>query len=81
MESLNEPSSTEFDVSNRKCFLDHDGIVYKERSGNEREDRLFAPKSMRKHILYCFHETPFAGHQGRGRTYDLIKRQFYWPGL
>ena len=36
---------------------------------------------MREHILYCFHETPFAGHQGRGRTYGLIKRQFYWPGL
>ena len=38
MKSLNEPSSTEFNVSNCKYFLDHDGIVYKERSGNERED-------------------------------------------
>ena len=81
MKSLSDPSSTEFVVGNCKYFLDHDGIVYKERSGNEREDRLYAPKSMREHILYCFHETPFAGHQGRGRTYDLIKRQFYWPGL
>jgi len=76
MKSLNEPS-TEFNVSNCKYLLDHDGIVFKERSGNEREVRFFAPKSMRDHILYCFHETPFAGHQGRGRTYDLIKRQFY----
>jgi len=81
MKSLSDPSSTEFVAANYKYFLDHDGIVYKERSGNEREDRLYAPKSMREHILYCFHETPFAGHQGRGPTYDLIKRQFHWPGL
>jgi len=31
MKSLNEPFSTEFDVSNCKYFLDHDGIVYEER--------------------------------------------------
>ncbi len=32
-------------------------------------------------ILYECHDSPSAGHSGIRKTYALVRRKFYWPGL
>ena len=38
-------------------------------------------KDIRRQILYECHDSPSAGHPGIRKTYALVRRQFYWPGL
>ena len=38
-------------------------------------------KDIRRQILYECHDSPSAGHSGIRKTYALVRRQFYWPGL
>ncbi|GFV47652.1 transposon Ty3-I Gag-Pol polyprotein [Trichonephila clavipes] len=38
------------------------------------------PKHLRADILRHFHDAPTAGHLGFAKTYDRIRKRFYWPG-
>ncbi|UYV63721.1 hypothetical protein LAZ67_2005419, partial [Cordylochernes scorpioides] len=42
---------------------------------------LVVPKSLRLEVLRSLHDSPTAGHLGFAKTYDRIRRRFYWPGL
>ncbi|UYV76681.1 hypothetical protein LAZ67_14001729 [Cordylochernes scorpioides] len=42
---------------------------------------LVVPKSLRLEVLRLFHDALTAGHLGFAKTYDRIRRRFYWPGL
>ncbi|GFU01224.1 retrovirus-related Pol polyprotein from transposon 17.6 [Trichonephila clavipes] len=39
------------------------------------------PKDLRADILRHFHDAPTAGHLGFAKTYDRIRKRFYWPGM
>ena len=39
------------------------------------------PKHLRSTVLHELHDAPTAGHLGVSRTYDRVRRRFYWPGL
>ncbi|GFV13248.1 transposon Tf2-9 polyprotein [Trichonephila clavipes] len=39
------------------------------------------PKHLRAGILRHFHDAPTAGHLGFAKTYDRIRKRFYWPGM
>ena len=39
------------------------------------------PKSLREQVLRMHHDHPTAGHFGRWKTYELISRNYWWPGL
>ncbi|GFX33508.1 uncharacterized protein K02A2.6 [Trichonephila clavipes] len=39
------------------------------------------PKHLRANILRHFHDAPTAGHLGFAKTYDRIRKRFYWPGM
>ncbi|GFW42579.1 transposon Tf2-9 polyprotein [Trichonephila clavipes] len=39
------------------------------------------PKHLRADILRHFHDAPTAGHLGFAKTYDRIRKRFYWPGM
>ncbi|GFV76919.1 retrovirus-related Pol polyprotein from transposon 17.6 [Trichonephila clavipes] len=39
------------------------------------------PKHLRADILRHFHDAPTAGHLGFAKTYDRIRKKFYWPGM
>jgi hypothetical protein len=46
-------------------------------------DRLHVPNDepLRTSILSECHDTPTAGHLGRDKTTELVKRRFYWSGM
>ncbi|GBM58756.1 Transposon Ty3-I Gag-Pol polyprotein [Araneus ventricosus] len=39
------------------------------------------PKHLRLDIVRHFHDAPTAGHLGFIKTYDRLRKRFYWPGL
>jgi hypothetical protein len=53
-----------------------DGLYYK-------DDRICVPnvKHVRDGIMFDCHNTLFAGHMGKHKTTELVKRLFWWPGL
>ena len=46
-------------------------------------DKLFIPpnEELRLQILHRGHSAAPGGHPGRYKTYDLLRRTYYWPGL
>ncbi|UYV71040.1 hypothetical protein LAZ67_8001511, partial [Cordylochernes scorpioides] len=42
---------------------------------------LVVPKQMRVDILSEAHDAPMAGHLGFAKTYDRVRRKYFWPGL
>ena len=43
--------------------------------------KLIAPEKIKKTVFENLHLHLTAGHLGRDRTLDSIKRRFYWPGV
>lgn len=45
--------------------------------------RLYVPDcdDTKAEILRQCHENPTVGHPGRAKTYELISREYYWPGI
>lgn len=59
-----------------------DGVLCKKNFDPDGKTWLpIIPKHMRLGILWHFHDAPTAGHLGIARTYDRIRRRFYWPGM
>lgn len=54
-------------------------------TGNEDQEaytwKLWIPEKMRIDIIKRFHNSPIAAHGGMGKTLNLIRRNFYWPGM
>ncbi|KKF92157.1 Retrotransposable element Tf2 155 kDa protein type 1 [Ceratocystis platani] len=46
-------------------------------------DRLYVPESdaLKAELLRLYHDSPVSGHPGRSKTYDLLSREYYWPGI
>ncbi|KAL2891726.1 Retrotransposable element Tf2 155 kDa protein type 1 [Ceratocystis lukuohia] len=46
-------------------------------------DRLYVPESdaLKAELLRLYHDSPVSGHPGRSKTYDLLSREYYWPGM
>lgn len=58
-----------------KFKFDNDFLRYKSRI-------MISPTSPWKaKIIEEHHDTPIAGHQGELKTYQRIKKGFYWPSL
>ena len=54
------------------------GLVYLGES-----DRLYVPAdpALRTRLLHECHDVPTAGHLGKDKTLEQVKRRFYWPGM
>lgn len=74
-------TSTTPDPSLRMFEL-HDGILYRCNMRPDGPDRLLVvPSHLRRTVLAQLHDVPTAGHLGVSRTYDRVRRRFFWPGL
>ncbi|KAE9277199.1 hypothetical protein PR003_g28853, partial [Phytophthora rubi] len=68
--------------------LDSRGIMYRlARSTRDRprdfadEPRLVVPKALQADILHYAHEDYQGGHQGKTRTHERLRSEFYWSGM
>ena len=44
-------------------------------------DQIVLPKGQLHHALRLAHDIPMAGHLGRDRTLDRLRKHFWWPGI
>ena len=44
---------------------------------------LYVPdnESLYREIIHAYHDHPAAGHPGWAATYELVSRNYWWPGL
>ena len=56
-----------------KCSVD-DGVLY-------HQDKLWVPEDYYAEIIRETHDQPACGHPGVARTYELLKREYYWRGM
>lgn len=55
-------------------FTNQDGIL-------RYEHRILVPPDLRTVVLDEIHNEPASGHGGESRTYELVRRVFFWEGL
>ena len=68
------------ETQSRTDFKVRDNLLYKEEKPSP--PRLYVPDStLRTDLLQEAHDSPTSGHLGRDKTYELLSRTFYWPGM
>jgi transposase InsO family protein len=76
-----EPRS-EKETRRASYYRDVDDILYFMPSPEKADERqIVVPAALRPTVMHAFHDHPLAGHMGTRRTYDRIKRSFYWNTL
>jgi hypothetical protein len=62
-------------ISLAECELSEEYLYYRER--------LYVPANEKLHaeLLRLYHASPVAGHMGQARTYKVLSRKYYWPGM
>jgi transposase InsO family protein len=60
----------------QKWLVDHEGLL-------RYQNRLYIPdrNGLRQKLLKIYHDDPLAGHFGRTRTTELLKRKFHWVNM
>ena len=53
-----------------------DTVPYSVQSG-----RVYVPDALREKVVKECHATPFSGHLGINKMYELVCREFWWPRL
>ncbi|UYV72561.1 hypothetical protein LAZ67_9003705, partial [Cordylochernes scorpioides] len=72
----------EIDYKSESGYKIIDGILYRKNYDPMGKPWLLVvPKQMRVDILSEAHDAPMAGHLGFAKTYDRIRRKYFWPGL
>ncbi len=48
-----------------------------------RKGRIYVPRSpeLRRELTRLYHESPATGHPGRWKTYEILTREYWWPGM
>jgi transposase InsO family protein len=59
-----------------KEYCRREGLIYY-------KDRIYVPQveAVRLELLEEFHDSSIGGHLGQDKTYSVISRAYYWPGL
>lgn len=74
-----QKSKSSAPVSIKKAFKDYTmeaGLLFY-------QGRICVPdnEGIKSHLLELFHNSPIAGHPGHQRTFELLSRHYYWPGM
>ena len=62
-----------------KFMIDAGVLYYISNPEDEPTVRLYVPKHLQRQVLQQFHDQN--GHMGREKTFQTIKKRYYWPGL
>ncbi|CAJ2512148.1 Uu.00g051630.m01.CDS01 [Anthostomella pinea] len=73
--ALKKKESCHHKISLAECELSGEHLYYREC--------LYIPANERLHaeLLRLYHASPVAGHMGQARTYEILSREYYWPGM
>jgi hypothetical protein len=58
-----------------ECELSGKYLYYCKRLYVLADEKLYAE------LLRLYHASPVAGDMGRARTYEVLSREYYWPGM
>ena len=74
------PSEMKALIRNRKQLLLKQGVLYKKSQVNTRTKHLIVvPQAYRQRAIERCHDR--IGHLGQDRVLDLLRDEFYWPGM
>ena len=79
IEGLENPTLADRSEKHRLTKLKYiDGLI---KYGDK--ERIYVPDvdNLRSRVLFEFHDSPLAGHQGANRTYEKLSREYYWPKM
>ena len=78
----NEMLRTKYKIIDNLIYRDVDGnmILYIPATSMIHKNETTEYK-LREELLRQCHDVPTYGHQGREKTYELLSRNFYWPGM
>lgn len=84
-----EEKPTGFSSVNLQNFRLVNGLVYLDDRPTQRSTRiprLYIPldpqdPTFRMELIDSYHSSPISGHFGRDRTYDMLRRTYYWPRM
>lgn len=63
-------------------FLLDNGILYKQNYCPDGDPHLLAvPSSLRRCLLTSLHDDPTAGHLGFYKTFDRLRKRYFWPRM
>lgn len=65
-----------------RLYLLKDGTLYRRNLRPDGPELLLVvPEHLRLAVLQQLHDEPTAGHLGIARTYDRVRRRFFWPNM
>jgi hypothetical protein len=68
-------------VSLKGGFWERNGRKYVPALFEERKNGEVVVQNLRRGILEALHDPPHVGHPGVTRMYELLTREWYWPGM
>ena len=70
------------DHENQNHYIIHNNLLYRRTDKNgEVKYALCVPQTRVKDILVAYHDSLMAGHVGRNKPYDTIRRKYYWKNM
>ena len=55
--------------------------VEKSKDLLENNAKVFVPEEKRMKLIQEVHDQPAVGHPGKKRTYEIMKKFFFWPKI
>ena len=72
-DAIAESQDKHHGVNLAKCSIRDDVLYHK--------NRLWVPLDLYADVIREAHDQPACGHPGVARTYELLKREYYWRGI
>ena len=64
----------------QKIFIKEEGVLYRLWAEDGRTFKcILVPQVLQDFMIILAHD--YSGHNGSRRTYNCLKRQYYWPGI
>ena len=68
------------DMELQKIFIKEEGVLYRLWIEDERTFKcILVPQVLQDFMIILAHD--YSAHHGSRRTYNCLKRQYYWPGI
>jgi transposase InsO family protein len=79
--ATNSTMNTNDDISDLERYVLEDGLLYTLKDAKRRLCIPTSDPTIIREIIGIHHDPPTAGHFKTSKTYDSIRRHFYWPGM